>query len=110
MGNFTKAFVGIVSAIFAVLEIVGFISGGGKEGIPFLVVSAVVAIFGGIGVFFYRYPPPPSALGDGNSAWAQLKIYRKHYPGWQGHLVCYGIPALVLIVLLARLLSLLVSL
>ena len=110
MGNFTKAFVCIVSAIFAVLAIVGFISGGGREGIPFLVVSAVVAIFGGIGEFFYRYPSPPSAPGDGNSAWAQLKIYRKHYPGWQGHLVCYGIPALVLIVLLARLLSLLVSL
>ena len=110
MGNFTKTLVCVVSVIFAVLAFGVFISGGsGKESIPFLVVSAVVALFGGIGLFFQRFPPPPISPGEGNSAWALFNSYRKHYPGWQGKLVCYGIPSLMLIVLLFRLRTLLPS-
>ena len=109
MGNFTKTLVSVVSAIFAVLAIGAFISGNGKESITLLVISAVVALCGGIGLFFQRFPPPPLVPGEGNSAWALFRSYRKQYPGWQGKLVCYGIPTLMLIVLLFRLPTLLAS-
>jgi len=65
MGNFTKTLVSVVSAIFAVLAIGAFISGNGKESITLLVISAVVALCGGIGLFFQRFPPPPLVPGEG---------------------------------------------
>ena len=109
MGNFTKMLVCFVSAIFAVLGIGALISGNVRDSITLLVISAFIALCGGIGLFFQRFPPPPLVPGEGNSAWALLRSYRKQYPGWQGKLVYYGIPTLILIVMLFRLSELLAS-
>jgi len=109
MGNFTKTLVCVVSAIFAVLAIDTLISGNVRDSITLLVISVFVALCGGIGLFFQRFPSPPLAPGEGSSAWTLLRSYRKQYPGWQGKLVYYGIPTLLLIVMLFRLSELLAS-
>lgn len=106
MSSFTKIFVVSVAVLFAILGIGALIFSGAKQSAPYFVVSAIVAFFGAVGLFFQQYPPPPLVPGEGNSAWALLKSYRKKYPGWQGWLVGYSIPVLVLLAILSRFLDL----
>ena len=110
MSNFIKFLICIIVLIFVALAFNALISGGSWQEITsYFVASASVALMGGIGWFFQRFPPAPIAPDEDNSAWAQLNSYRKRYPEWQGKLVYYGVPALIAIVLLLRLHTLLAS-
>ena len=106
MSSFTKILVASIATLFSVSGVGALIFSGVKQSVPYFVVSAIVALLGAIGLFFHRYPPPPLEPGEGNSAWALLKNYRKKYPGWPSWLVGYSIPTLVLLALLLRLMEL----
>lgn len=106
MSSFTKILVVSIVVLFSVSGIGALIfSGAAQQSASYFVVSAIVAFLGAVGLFFQRYPPPPLVPGEGNSAWALLKSYRKKYPGWQSRLIGYSIPVLVLLALLSRLLD-----
>lgn len=106
MGKLIRILASGSSALFVALAIFVLLTGETKQAVPYLVVAAAIALIWVIGEFFHRYPPPPLVPGDKMNAFAQLTRYRRAYPGWQGKLVAYLIPALVMIALTGELIGL----
>ena len=92
MSKFTKIIFVLAVASLAVMAANGLI-----HPITLLVLLTAVIFCGSVGWFFLRFPLPPVEHGqDKRSLDDLLEAYRKHYPGWQGKLVFYGLLALML--------------
>lgn len=109
MSKSFKIFVAIVLLFLLALAILFAAKGNWQAMSQVFMLLAFVAFFVGIGWFHFRFPLPELPKGSKPSLQSEIKRFNETYPGWPGRLVKYGIPLLLALAVVPRVLTLIFS-
>jgi hypothetical protein len=110
MGIVTKTLLLISGAFFFFVSLICAAEGNYRAATGGLVLFGFIFFIGLVGWFHFRFPLsplPPDAPSP--TTFSKIKRFIKHHPGWQGKVVKYGLPVLLGIAVLQRLVPLLRS-